>query len=384
MYIQFPFVLFALILCSDARSQEPQHLLRLSHPHVSAIALSADGAYLASAGFEDIRIWDTSSGEVVRTMPGHRVVTGPIGMSGGTTSLVVLESEIVTTGADGNIRVWNLNDGRLLRTIAEPWIRREEGAGSLDIRRVPVDSVALSHDGKLLVGCVYGTVQIWNFKTGEHVRSIADETLRTEGMQVEQLVPPERRTDSFKWISSFLHEYLNYPEDVSPKTLVRWRTKGPLLDNLHSIAFSHNNQNIVASGWSTTYVWDANSGKLRYEVPDATYSAVSPRNSTLVTGSPMGPIQIWDLGTGEKKWTSERERITGLSFSGDGKWLFVKMGDCVQRWDAENWKMDSRMPPESDGASPRLFAVAADGTTMAASWTSTDNRLIDILSSHTE
>src|SRR5262245_47532843 len=81
---------------------------------VTAVALSPDGSFLAT-GSDDhvVRIWNAQDGRLLRSLNGHsdwvRVATfDPAGTA------------LVTAGDDRQIRVWDFATGRSLRTLGGP------------------------------------------------------------------------------------------------------------------------------------------------------------------------------------------------------------------------------------------------------------------------
>ena len=86
----------------------PQAELVLQTGHtgsVNALALSPDGRFLVS-GSEDVtlKIWDTATGNVLRTLSGHEqsVLAAAISPDG---------RKIASGGADATVRVWNVVTG---------------------------------------------------------------------------------------------------------------------------------------------------------------------------------------------------------------------------------------------------------------------------------
>ncbi len=110
-------------------------------------------AYLPREGSRDLRgwewryFWQLSQGDSGETWRGH---------SNNVTALAVSPSGKTTASAgwDATVRIWNLPDGRLRKTIYQPGIA--------------FNSISFSHDGKLLAaGSDRGEATVWDVAQGQ-------------------------------------------------------------------------------------------------------------------------------------------------------------------------------------------------------------------------
>ncbi|KAI2883888.1 hypothetical protein CBS76997_4326 [Aspergillus niger] len=146
------------------------------------LALSPDGKLLATSKVE---IWDTTTGTLLNTLK-------PMGI-GCSVSFSRDGKEVISLSKEGNVRVWDVSSGRLIKQIKSPmqgqWalaqtfsIDRARAASYslggthllLDIKQWNVTksfkpheskllSMALSPNGELLATlCTKGTVRVWN------------------------------------------------------------------------------------------------------------------------------------------------------------------------------------------------------------------------------
>jgi eukaryotic-like serine/threonine-protein kinase len=128
--------------------------------HGSAVLGVATAMYdkkllLASVGSDKIvRVWDTSSKQLkpIHVLPGH---TGPIY----TVAFSATGELLATAGWDGEIRIWDLKNGTLLKKL----IGHEHDVWSLSFDDC---------EGLLASAGQDGTVRIWDIAAGEAVQTI--------------------------------------------------------------------------------------------------------------------------------------------------------------------------------------------------------------------
>ena len=78
---------------------------------IQSVRYSPDGKYLAAGSYQIVSLWTAPLGKLLKTLPGH---SGPV------LSLSVSPdgATAYSGGQDKTIRVWNLSEGKLLRTLS--------------------------------------------------------------------------------------------------------------------------------------------------------------------------------------------------------------------------------------------------------------------------
>jgi WD40 repeat protein len=106
------------------------------------VAFSPDGSRLASGGHDrTIKVWDTASGQMLRTLNGHTSRVNSVAFSPD-------GSRLVSASEDQTIKVWDTASGQELRTLKV---------------RTGANSVAFSPDGtRLAFGGDDKTVQVFD------------------------------------------------------------------------------------------------------------------------------------------------------------------------------------------------------------------------------
>jgi len=126
---------------------------------VSSVAITPDGRWAVSGGGDrTVRLWDIETGETLREFEGHE----------GWVRSVAISPEgkrVLSGGSDKTLRLWDLSTER-----ASPGTGKE--ILKLEGHACPVSSVAFSPDGKraLSGGGADGTVRLWNLERGEMVQ----------------------------------------------------------------------------------------------------------------------------------------------------------------------------------------------------------------------
>ena len=128
---------------------------------------------------QEIRLWNANTGELIKTLIGHTSVVNSVVFSP--------DGKIIASGsghwmgyegkasAGEEVRLWNANTGELIKTLT----------GHKDV----VSSVAFSPDGNLIVsgdwydwdgylssGTWSGEIRVWDAETGEHLKTLTGHT----------------------------------------------------------------------------------------------------------------------------------------------------------------------------------------------------------------
>jgi WD40 repeat protein len=127
------------------------------HGQVSFVALSPDGKLAATAGVEgDVSLWEVPGGKRRAIFSGSGVTVIFLAFSHDGRTLAASDA----WSASGEVRLWDTSRGRLLHTLPVP-------AG--------MTRLAFAPDGQTLAGPVTGEgVRFWDVRTGKKVRMLAD------------------------------------------------------------------------------------------------------------------------------------------------------------------------------------------------------------------
>jgi WD40 repeat protein len=164
----------------DLRSGKLLHSLNGHSSPIWSIAFTPDSQNLVSSSVDrTIKIWDLSKGQLLRTLTGHlniirSVAISPFGsmIASGTYSNKDVTGGVSNTEDDSTIRIWNRTTGELLRTL-----KGHSGT---------ISSLAIDPFGHILASGSYdGTIKIWSLHTGQLLHTL--DVRNRQGSPVEVL-----------------------------------------------------------------------------------------------------------------------------------------------------------------------------------------------------
>jgi WD40 repeat protein len=304
--------------------------------------LSPDGRWVITEGYNTIRLWDATTGQLVKEMteasgavfsPNSRWLA--VQTTGNTVSVfdtstlepvaqMIDDNEITlrqfsldsrllaTTAASGNLQLWNPSTGQQITQIK---------LGSLK-----VGLVQFSTDGQLLATTGLDTlgVQIWDIATTQALTQTA------YGVQVASLAfSPDNH-----WLITTGNgaQVWNLNTGLEVTRLAQ-QARYPV----NSVAFSPDGRWLATGSKDTLRVWEVGTWQetARAGVP-ADWVRFSADSKNLVTSSYESPRYVWRLAPDEMAVkTLSEEKFYKIAYSPDGRWLAAGGNSpTVFLWDA--------------------------------------------------
>jgi WD40 repeat protein len=330
---------------------------------VSAVAISPDGKFVASASIDDvskghiegntIRIRNLQTGEVVRSIAaGSGTVVNTIAFTPDGETLIA---------SVGEVKLWNLKTGELLRTLTtfsdaialsddgqilfsadnpygqdsqiRVWdtsaltassLNNAQLLGTIDSKTTPArdDSLAISPKGQPVVTCSGSQVKAWNPWNRSSNPLLYSVSLDSFGCAIA--ISPDGKTLA---VSSRTQEASHVVKLLDINTGRVKTTLSKHNDTITALAFSPDGNTLVSSGGGQIKVWNLPTGDLRYALTEGIswgdrYSvAVTPNGQTLYVGYQPQDLALYDLQTGKPQNTLPVQIGGKLHFTPDGKAL---------------------------------------------------------------
>lgn len=180
-----------------------------------------------------------------------------------------------------------------------------------------VNAIALSPDGQTLVSASFGTIRIWNLKTGRLVRTLnpvhSKKSVNTLAVSPDNLMLASGGNDNnvIFW-------------DL--KTGRRVRTIAAHKAAVNAIAFSSDGKTLASgSDDKTVRLWNVKTGSrlrtLTGHAGGVNAIALSRDGKTLATGSEDKTVRLWNLDTGEVRRiiTGHGGAVNAVAFSPNGQ-----------------------------------------------------------------
>ena len=178
-------------------------------PLIEGIAFSPDGAFVAG-GPEDVTCWRVSDGRAMHTLKGQATKASPNDLSGVSCEFSADGRKLLTVDGAGTIRVWEFATGQVIRTFS--------GHKGPTIAHFAPDARAIvgaSYEAPVFVWDVYGPGAPTSFNTDRVWTDLADASPATAFRAVRELCA------SPKEAIALLKQKLE-PESIDPKAIAGW------------------------------------------------------------------------------------------------------------------------------------------------------------------
>jgi eukaryotic-like serine/threonine-protein kinase len=312
---------------------------------LAGLAFSPDGRQLASGHVQprgnpqpEVRVWDTTTWQHVRTLAGHPEVIRALAFSPD-------GKRLAAGGRHGTVQVWDATSG----AAAGSFKAHEKGVAALAFRPGGRHLATASDDE---------TVKLWALAGGRESRPGHPGGARTVAFSPGGKVLASAGDDEAVrlWAADTGHE----------AGALRGHT-----GIVNCLAFSADGKSLASGGWDEEVrLWDVAAGRaahvLRGHRGAVLAVAFSPDGKWLASGGNDRLVNVWDTRTGREVLSLDGHPgyVGGLAYAPDGQVLASAGADGqVRLWDAETGKrldVGSQQP----GVGPLAFKP--DGKSLAS------------------
>ncbi len=369
LFYVFLFLSWNLLL----RAQTP--VLGIPKGHLAEVYtpdFSSDGKYMVTPSADKTaKVWELFTGRLLFSLEGH---TKQVSFAKFTK-----DNRNIVTAGDNRVIIWDGKTGKEKFQLVHgeiPKIDFNKLAGQT-IYSSSISALALTPDGKFLAsGAADSSVIIWEIASGkkihvlkhsgklksviitaggENLISLTENYLVSywnikTGQFLKQLIPVAKNTGRV-YLSPDEKKLLTLT-DTDASAYVWELASGKMLhhfskeDRLMSVGWSPGGKKIIGSSKNQSFVWDAATGRMEYQLPGHTgwvYNALfSPSEKFIATSGRDLTIKLWNPVNKKILHSLEGHEgmINTLSFSPDGKKLISTSDDrTIKIWDLVTGRM---------------------------------------------
>lgn len=316
---------------------------------IYSVAYSPDGKYLASGSADKtIKLWEVETGRLLRTLTGH---TGDICSVSYSPNGVYLASG----SKDETIKLWEVKTGNCIKILT----------GHTGY----VQSVTYSPDGKYLASAAWDeTIKLWEVETGECIKTLTGHTGYVESVAYSSdgkylasasydktvklwevatgkcikilsghtdIVRSVSFAPNGKYLASGAYDKTTKIWEVATGNCVKTLIGSD--NHIYSVSYSPDGKYLTRTSVNTTELWEIASGKC-IKTLSGGHIAYSPDGAYLAAG--FSRIEIWKVPTGEfiKKIGDDSSTVYSVAYSPDGTYLAGASLGEVKIWQAQSGK----------------------------------------------
>lgn len=314
-------LMVAVFLCLIVTLQSVQADFVGHGAPVRDVALSQDGRYAATAGFDDLAIlWNVETREQVVRFYGHEAGVNAVAFLPPAPGSI--RPRVVTASDDGTARIWDGDTGLSLAILAG--------------HTKKVVSVATAPDGsRIATGSWDRSVRVWDSESGALLHVFEDHKNNVNAIRYlpDGSAIVSAGYDGDVWV---------YPLEASQEPYRFARTGFPI----NAIALSGDGSTLVTgSADQAIRVWDMATREtiqLLQDFHDGAILAVavSEDGGQFASGGVGGALLIWDMGAQAPRITMQVDHyraVWSMTFAPDGARIFAAGVDSVVRgWKTAN------------------------------------------------
>ncbi len=325
---------------------------------VRGVAVSSDGKLAASVSFGNddntVRLWDIDKGTL-------RYGLGSAPQGNNAVAFAPNDSWVISGGDDRVIRLWDVTKPSTESVPLLPVEERILEARRFSAPKHDVERVAISKDGRFALSAGYdGTVCYWDLNQGRLLRSIPVMPTGTKGVVHFVVFSPDERM-----VLACGDDNLATLWNLETGALVK-KFEGHT-DKVWCAIFTPDGKHIITSAGDkdkTARLWDVDSGAMLKEYKGHTKAinsiAISSDGKHLVTAGWDSTLRVWDVDTATELHTFKGTggNFSTVAFLPDGRRAVAASGSTIKVYDTIDFK-ELRTLEDKNGHTNSVWIVAA-------------------------
>ncbi len=346
---------------------------------VPAVAFAPKSTRIASTGGNEIHLWDSTTGKLVKKYTGHTMTIKGLAFAP--------DGKTFATGSDDKtVRIWSVETGKEI--IAFP------------LHTSRVESVAFSPNGKLVAAT-----------DGDGFLSIykLDATDKKPVLKVQAAEPTGQGINAVAFTPDGT-KVVTGGNDAVPRLTTSTDPLGAMIPGsgvaimkfpghsgrVNSVAINADGTLIATAGSDKTIrIWDAKNGKalraIQGHLDEIATLAIRPDGKQIASGSTDGTIRLWDLSATDehRAATDTKDSLWTAAFSPDGTRYATAGADKTLRvYSTATGLLEHSLTGHSGAITTVVFPssdriASASGDKLIKIWDAKDGRAIRSLAGHT-
>jgi len=258
---------------------------------------------MIATGSQDktIRIWNPNDGKLIKELKGHGDIVSAVAFSP--------DNKILASGsADKTVRLWNPGDGKELKNIGS--------------HKESVYGVAFSPNGQLLASCGKDTtIKLFDVKGMKELRTFPP-LPEPKKVDPKKKDPKKKEDKKDKKDKDKKEVKKEEPKKTEPLPLPEIR------EAITAVQFMPDSQQLLSVGFDKQlHLWNAADGKEIKKLgptPDDIFGlAISRDGKQIATAGYGGHLRVWNLQTGTPSFAHHLKKMVTycVTFTPDGKAL---------------------------------------------------------------
>jgi len=349
----------------QSREAKPELVLQTGYNNfygATRMVFSPDGRLLATGTFRSntIKLWETATNRKLRDLSSSGQAAP------GLAPFIAFSRDsrfIATSTADNSVKIWDVNSGREVRTLAGPQAAMTAAFG--------VYFIGFPSDNRIVT--VSDAARVWDLNTGLELRTLEASSIETSGYNGTD-GGFTLSADGTQLVSLVDDDHVRVVDLASGREVRRVKISN---DRIDTISFSFGpDGHLLAAGTvdKRLKLWDVDTKKEQNLGPTAKeFSQIKfSRDGRLLALSENYVVKIWEVATGRELTQLKVPNIGGFSqadayiaFAEDGKRIATGgFGTDTIIWEAETGKRVSSVNGRTNMA--YNVAFSPDGTQLSS------------------